>query len=289
MSNVLITGSSSGFGFLTVKSLLGAGHNVFAGVREPSGRNAEAVAALRDAASSSSGKLTILDLDVTNTASVEKAVGEAITAAGHLDVVINNAGLGSWGYLESYTPEQFQAIFDVNVLGVQRVTRAALPHMRARKAGAFINIGSSLGRYVFPFLAPYALTKFALECMTDTYQMEVGAFGIEFSLVQPSAFPTNFLGVALKPGDDARLASYGPAADAPAQMAAGMGAMMTGPNAPNPQAVADKVLEIVATPAGSRPARAPVDFMMGQALDTINSTCAAVQAQIAASMGGGGH
>jgi NAD(P)-dependent dehydrogenase (short-subunit alcohol dehydrogenase family) len=287
MSNVLITGTSSGFGFLTVKTLLGAGHNVFAGMREPNGRNKEAAAALRDAASSSSGKLTILDLDVTDTASVERAVGEAITAAGHLDVVVNNAGLGTWGYLESYTPEQFQAIFDVNILGVQRVTRAALPHMRARKAGSFINIGSSLGRYIFPFLAPYALSKFALECMTDTYRMELGAFGVEFSLVQPSAFPTNFLAVGLKPADDARLASYGPAANAPVQMAAGFEQMLAGPNAPNPQAVADKVLELVAMPAGSRPPRAPVDFMMGEALEAINSTCAAVQGQIAASMAGG--
>jgi NAD(P)-dependent dehydrogenase (short-subunit alcohol dehydrogenase family) len=289
MSNVLITGTSSGFGFLTVKSLLGAGHNVFAGMREPNGRNKEAAAALRDAASSSSGKLTVLDLDVTDTASVERAVGEAITAAGHLDVVVNNAGLGSWGYIESYTPEQFQRIFDVNILGVQRLTRAALPHMRARKAGAFINIGSSLGRYTFPFLAPYALSKFALECMTDTYRMELAPFGIEFTLVQPSAFPTNFIGVGLKPGDDARLASYGSLADAPAQSAAAFGAMMSGPNAPNPQSVADKVVELVATPAGSRPQRAPVDFMLGQALDAINSTCASVQEQIAASTGGGGH
>jgi NAD(P)-dependent dehydrogenase (short-subunit alcohol dehydrogenase family) len=287
MSNVLITGTSSGFGFLSVKSLVGAGHHVFAGMREPTGRNAKAVAALRDAAASSSGKLSVLDLDVVDTGSVERAVGEAITAAGHLDVVVNNAGIGTWGYIESYTPEQFQRLFDVNILGVQRVTRAALPHMRARKAGGFINIGSGLGRYVLPFLAPYALTKFALECMTDSYAMELAPFGIEFSLVQPGGFPTDFMGNGVRPGDDARLASYGELADAPMKMAAGFMEMMSGPNAPNPQAVADKVLEIVAMPAGSRPARAPVDFMMGQALEAINGTCAAVQAQIAANMGGG--
>jgi NAD(P)-dependent dehydrogenase (short-subunit alcohol dehydrogenase family) len=235
MSNVLITGTSSGFGFLTVKSLLGANHNVFAGMREPKGRNAEAVAALRDVAASSSGKLTILDLDVVHTASVEQAVGEAITAAGHLDAVVNNAGLGTWGYIESYTPEDFQRLFDVNILGVQRVTRAALPHMRARKAGVFINIGSGLGRYVMPFLAPYAMTKFALECMTDTYAMELAAFGIEFSLVQPGPFPTNFMAAGVRAGDDARLASYGDLADAPVKMAEGFMQLMSGPNAPNRQ------------------------------------------------------
>jgi NAD(P)-dependent dehydrogenase (short-subunit alcohol dehydrogenase family) len=285
MSNILITGTSSGFGFLTVKTLLAAGHHVFAGMREPSGRNADAVAALRDAAASSSGKLSILDMDVVDNASVERAVGEAITAAGHLDVVVNNAGIGTWGYIESYTPEQFQRLFDVNILGVQRVTRAALPHMRARKAGLFINVGSGLGRYVLPFLAPYAMTKFALECMTDTYAMELAAFGIEFSLVQPGGFPTDFMGNGVKPGDDARLASYGELADAPMKMAAGFMEMMSGPNAPNPQAVADKVLEIIAAPVGSRPHRAPVDFMLGQALEAINETCAVVQKQVAAGFG----
>lgn len=287
MSNVFITGTSSGFGFLTVKSLLGAGHSVFAGMRDPKGRNADAAAALLDAATNSSGKLSILDLDVADTASVDRAVGEAIAAAGHLDVVVNNAGIGTWGYIESYTPEQFQRLFDVNILGVQRVTRAAVPHMRARKAGLFVNISSGLGRYVLPFLAPYAMTKFALECMTDTYAMELAPFGIEFSLVQPGGFPTNFMGNGLAPGDSDRLASYGELAQGPAKMAEGFMQMMAGPNAPNPQAVADKILEIVSAPAGSRPARAPVDFMMGQALEAINATCAAVQAQIAANMGGG--
>jgi NAD(P)-dependent dehydrogenase (short-subunit alcohol dehydrogenase family) len=285
MSNVLITGTSSGFGFLTVKSLLGAGHNVFAGMRDPSGRSADAAAALRDAAASSSGKLSLLNLDVVDTASVGRAVDEAIKAAGHLDVVVNNAGLGTVGQIEGFTPEQFHRVFDINVYGVQRVTQAALPHMRARKAGLFINIGSGLGRYVLPFLAPYAMTKFAVECMTDSYAMELAPFGIEFSLVQPGGFPTNFMAAGLSPGDTARIASYGELADMPQKAFAGFAEMMSGPNAPNPQLVADKVVEIIGLPAGSRPARAPVDLMMGQALDAINETCAAVQKQIAAGFG----
>jgi NAD(P)-dependent dehydrogenase (short-subunit alcohol dehydrogenase family) len=285
MSNVLITGTSSGFGLLIVKSLLGAGHNVFAGMRDPSGRSAQAAAALRDVASSSSGKLSVLELDVLDTASVERAVDEAIKAAGHLDVVVNNAGGGTVGQTEGFTPEQFQQVFDLNVYGVQRVTRAALPHMRARKAGLIINIGSGLGRYVLPFLAPYAMTKFALECMTDSYAMELAPFGVEFSLVQPGGFPTNFMAAGLSPSDTARIATYGELADMPRKSFAGYVEMMTGPNAPNPQVVADKVTEIIGLPAGTRPARAPVDLMMGQALDAINETCAAVQKQIAAGFG----
>jgi NAD(P)-dependent dehydrogenase (short-subunit alcohol dehydrogenase family) len=285
MSNVFITGTSSGFGFLTVKSLLGAGHDVFAGVRDSKGRNASAVAALKDAAASTSGKLHVLELDVVDTKSVDRAVGEAIAAAGHLDVVVNNAGLGTVGFIETFTPEQFQRVFDVNILGVQRVTQAAVPHMRERKAGLIINIGSSLGRYVLPYLAPYAMTKFALECMTDTYAIELKPFGIEFSLLQPGGFPTNFMAHGLQGDDAGRLASYGPVAEGLGKFGESFGAMMSGPNAPNPQAVADKILEIVQAPAGSRPLRAPVDLMTGQAVEAINATCAAVQAQMAAAMG----
>jgi NAD(P)-dependent dehydrogenase (short-subunit alcohol dehydrogenase family) len=285
MSNVLITGTSSGFGFLTVKSLLGAGHNVFAGLRDAKGRNANAVAALKDAAAPSSGKLHVLELDVVDTNSVERAVDEAIATAGHLDVVVNNAGLGTVGFIETFTPEQFQRVFDVNILGVQRVTRAAVPHMRERKAGLIINVGSGLGRYVLPYLAPYAMTKYALECMTDTYAIELGPFGIEFSLVQPGGFPTNFMASGLQAEDADRLASYGPVAEGLGKFGASFGEMMSGPNAPNPQAVADKILEIVATPPGSRPRRVPVDLMTGQAVEAINATCAAVQAQMGAAMG----
>jgi NAD(P)-dependent dehydrogenase (short-subunit alcohol dehydrogenase family) len=285
MSNVLITGTSSGFGFLTVKSLLGAGHSVFAGIRDRGGRGAKAAAALSDVAATSSGTLSILDLDVTEAESVERAVAKAIAAAGHLDVVVNNAGLGTVGQIEGFTPEQFQRVFDVNVFGVQRVLQAALPHMRARKAGLVINIGSGLGRYVLPFLAPYAMTKYALECMTDSYAMELAPFGIEFSLIQPGGFPTNFMAAGMQPGDTARIQSYGEFADAPQKAFAGFGEFMSGPNAPNPQLVADKVVEIIALPSGSRPARAPIDLMLGQALQAINDTCSAVQQQIAASWG----
>lgn len=284
MSNVFITGTSSGFGLLTAKTLLAAGHTVFAGMRDR-GKGAEAVAALEEAAKSSSGKLSILMVDVVDTDSVDRAVARAISEAGHLDVVVNNAGLSATGWLEGYTPEQFESVFDVNVFGVQRVLRAALPHMRERKAGLAITIGSSLGRYVLPFMGPYAMSKFALECMNDLYAMELGAFGIEFSLVQPGGYPTNFMANGLQPADGARLATYGELASMPEKMFGPFAELMASPNAPNPQNVADKVAELVAMPAGSRPARVEVDTMMGDALAPINATCAEVQKQIRTNMG----
>jgi NAD(P)-dependent dehydrogenase (short-subunit alcohol dehydrogenase family) len=281
MSNVFITGTSSGFGFLIAKTLLGAGHNVFAGMRDQ-GKAAEKVAALKDAAASSKGSLQILMVDVAEVESVDRAVGKVIAEAGHIDVVVNNAGISAAGYLEGYTPEQFEKVFDVNVFGVQRVLRAVLPHMRERKAGLCITTGSSLGRYVLPFMGPYAMTKFALECMNDMYSAELKPFNIEFSLVQPGGYPTNFMANGLQPLDGARLATYGEFADVPMKMFGPFAEFMASPNAPNPQVVADKVAEIIAMPAGTRPARANVDLMMGDKLEAINSACAAVQAQIAA-------
>ncbi|HRI66731.1 MAG TPA: SDR family NAD(P)-dependent oxidoreductase, partial [Polyangium sp.] len=123
---ILITGASSGFGKLTAESLAREGHRVFAGMRDPEGRNAGSRAELM----AKGGSLEVVDLDVTNDASVEKAVAWVEQQAGGLDVVINNAGIAGMGLTESFTPEQARAMFEVNVVGVQRVNRAALPLMR---------------------------------------------------------------------------------------------------------------------------------------------------------------
>lgn len=285
MSNILVTGTSSGFGFLTVKTLLGAGHVVFATMRDPEGRNAGNVAALKDAAASAPGTLHVLDLDVTDDASVNRAITEAIKTAGHLDVVVNNAGLGTFGQIEGFSAEQMRRAFDVNVFGVQRVSQAVLPHMRERKQGLVINIGSGLGRFVLPFFGPYSASKFALESMIEAYSMELAPFGVEFVLVQPGAFPTDFTSKSLF-ADPKHIASYGELADLPQRMYAGFGEMMAGPHAPNPQTVADKVAELVTMPAGSRPLRAIVDGMTGHVTEGMNAAGVVAQKQITTAFGG---
>jgi NAD(P)-dependent dehydrogenase (short-subunit alcohol dehydrogenase family) len=285
MSNILVTGTSTGFGFLTVKTLLNAGHVVFATMRDSTGRNADKVAALKDAAASASGTLHLLDLDVTKDASVNRAVADAIATAGHLDVVVNNAGVGTVGQLEGFTAEQFQQVFDINVFGVQRVMRAVLPHMRGRKQGLVITIGSGLGRFILPFFSPYSATKFAVESLIDGYAMELAPFGVEVALIQPGAFPTDFTAKAMGPEPE-RVATYGEFADLPQRMYAGFGEMMAGPHAPNPQMVADKVAELVAMPAGARPLRSTVDPMTGQITEGVNVASALAQQQLKTAFGG---
>jgi NAD(P)-dependent dehydrogenase (short-subunit alcohol dehydrogenase family) len=285
MSNILVTGTSAGFGFLTVKTLLAAGHVVFATMRDSDGRNAGKVAALKDVAAPLSGTLHVLDLDVTKEASVNRAVADAIAIAGHLDVVVNNAGQSTMGQVEAFTPEQFQRVFDINVIGVQRVMRAVLPKMRERKQGLIINIGSGLGRFILPFFSPYSATKFALESLTEGYAMELAPFNVEVALVQPGAFPTEFTAKGQFPEPE-RVATYGELADLPQRMYAGFGEMMAGPHAPNPQMVADKIAELVAMPAGTRPLRSIVDPMTGQVTEIVNAASVEAQQRIKAAFGG---
>jgi Short-chain alcohol dehydrogenase of unknown specificity len=115
-----------------------------------------------------------------------------LAEAGKIDVLVNNAGIASAGVTEAFTTEQAKAIFDTNVIGLLRVTRAVLPSMRQQHDGLIINIGSILGRVTFPFIGIYGASKFAVEALTDSLRYEVSQLGVEVVEVQPSGYPTNF-------------------------------------------------------------------------------------------------
>src|SRR4029450_5856368 len=159
---ILITGTSSGFGRDTAETLQQAGHTVSASMRDGESKNREAAAALQ--------KLGIksVELDVSDAASVEAAVEKVLAEAGKIDVLINNAGIGSAGVTEAFTAEQAKVVFDTNVIGLLRITRAVPPSMRERHDGLIINISSILGRVTFPFLGIYGASKFAVEALTDS-------------------------------------------------------------------------------------------------------------------------
>ena len=111
--------------------------------------------------------------------------------AGRIDVLINNAGIASAGVTEAFTPDQAKVVFNTNVVGVLRTSRAVLPAMRRQGDGLIINIGSILGRVTFPFFAIYGASKFTIEALTDSLRYEVSQLGIDVALVQPSAYPTS--------------------------------------------------------------------------------------------------
>ena len=182
---ILITGASTGFGRDTAETLALSGHKVFASMRDPKAKNRTHADALRGQ------NIEVVELDVTDSQSVDQAVADVIVKTGRIDVLINNAGVASAGVSEAFTPEQTSSLFDVNVIGLHRVTRAVLPHLRRQNDGLIINIGSVLGRVTFPFFGLYGASKFAVEALTDSFRYELSQLGIDVVLVQPSAYPTS--------------------------------------------------------------------------------------------------
>lgn len=263
--DVLITGANGGFGRLAVNSLLASGHKVAATMRGVNGKNAEAAKEL------TAKGAVVIELDVTDEASVENGVNEAIAKLGSLDVIVNNAGVGVMGMQEHFTTEDWQKVFEVNVFGVQRVNRAVLPHLRKQGAGTIIYISSLLGRMTLPFYGPYNATKWALEAMAENYRSELSGFGIENYLVEPGGFETTFFGSLIQPSDQTRNAEYGDFMNAPQQMGESFGEALANNDKQDPQLVADAILAYVEAEKGSMPFRTVVDHMgMGEPLKGYN-------------------
>ena len=275
--NVLITGTSSGFGMLTARTLLTAGHDVAATMRDVTGRNATAASELQEFAAGQPGNLTILEMDVTDEASVNAACADA----GRIDVLVNNAGIGAGGLAEAFTPDQYARIFDINVLGVQRTMRAVLPGMRERRNGLVINISSVMGRIIIPFSGPYTTSKWALEGLTENYRVELMGTGIDVVSLEPGGFPTGISGRMVAPGDEDRTVSYGDHANLVEKVWGPFMEILGGPEAPDPQAVADEVIRIMGLPAGGRPVRTVVDPLTGgEGPEQINAVGDAVQNEL---------
>jgi len=275
---ILITGASSGFGRLTAETLANSGHTVFAGFRSTDGVKKQIADALRHK------NVEILTLDVTDQQSVDSAIAQLLKRSpGGLDVVVNNAGMASAGISEAFAPEQTRELFEVNVFGVQRMIRATVPLLRAKRAGILINVGSILGRVTLPFFGLYGASKYAVEALTDSYRYELSQFGVDVVLVQPSAYPTNMYAAAQQPANGNLAEEYGDVAQIPGKILNTFATLFQGENAPNPQDVATAIDKIVSTPAGSRPNRVVVGLPFGS--DAVNSAVAPIQDGVMESLG----
>jgi len=276
---VLITGSSTGFGRLFTETLAQKGHTVFATMRDLGGRNAKNVSEIRALAEKESLPIHVLELDVTNDASVERAVDAAIAKASRIDVAINNAGYYLSGLEEAVTTEQAQRLMDTNFLGPVRVNRAVLPHMRRQRSGVLMHISSGAGRVVLPSAGFYCASKFALEALAEAYSYELAGQGIESVIVQPGQYETPVFGNTVRAADEARTNTYGAVKEIPAKVNAALSS-----TAGNAQEVADAVLRIIETPAGERQLRyfvSPQDF----GLNEINALSKQVQAKLLEAFG----
>ena len=276
---VLITGSSTGFGRLFVETLARKGHTVFATMRDPGGRNAKNASEILTLAAKDSLPIHVLELDVTDDASVGRAVDAAVGKAGRIDVAINNAGYYLSGLEEAVTTEQAQRLMDTNFLGPVRVNRAVLPHMRRQRSGVLMHISSAAGRLVLPSTGFYCASKFALEALAEAYSYELAAQGIESVIVEPGAYETSVFGNTVMAADEARTDTYGAAKEIPAKIGAALSS-----GAGNAQEVADAVLRIIEAPAGEKQLRyfvSPQEYGVGQ----INALSTQVQGSVLQALG----
>lgn len=185
-SVALVTGASSGIGRATALALVDAGFTVVgtsrnpANVAEPDG-------------------VTLLELDVASDDSVRSLVGEVLARFGRIDVLVNNAGVGSAGAAEESSIGQSKDVFEINVFGAIRMTNAVLPHMRAQGGGRIINVSSVLGLIPAPFMAVYAATKHAIEGYSESLDHEVREHGVRVLLVEPGYTSTGFEANSLTP------------------------------------------------------------------------------------------
>lgn len=251
---VLITGCSSGFGHLGAIIYAERGAKVFATMRNLPRVEA---AALEKTAREKNLDITILELDVLSDDSVNRAVAEAERLnGGGLDVIINNAGIGTGAPVELQDMAMMQRLFDTNVMGCQRVARAALPKMRARKSGLVVNISSQLGRVMVPGMGLYSSTKFAIESMSEQMAYELVPHGVDVTIVQPGGYPTKiwengnrYTMAMLEKADDERKAAYQALVD---------GALRNSGGSTDPKDVPHAIAGVIAMAPGKRPLRLPV-------------------------------
>lgn len=194
---VLITGASAGIGRATAELFAERGWTVAATMRKPEGSDLAFV----------SDRIRLYPLDVTDQRSVDMAVARAIAECGAIDVVVNNAGYALMGPFEAQTDAQIRRQFETNLFGIMNVTRAVLPHMRARKQGRIVNVGSAAGRMTLPLYSAYCATKWALEGFSEALWLELRHHNIKVKIIEPGMIKTAFFGareMASKPG----LAAY---------------------------------------------------------------------------------
>jgi len=271
MKNIIITGSSSGFGLKAAKDFADEGNNVFATMRNPDGKNAEKKAELE----AYSDQIYVLDMDVTSDDSVTAAMGTILAEVGNIDVLINNAGIMYIGITEAYSVEQARFQMETNYFGAIRTMQAVLPAMRKAGSGLIINTSSLVGRISPPFFSTYTATKHALEAYSQGLRYELSPFGVDVALVEPGPFGTGLLASGKVPDHGDVLESYGELAGVPAAMSEEFDQMLQREDAPDPQWVVDAYLKLTELPAGERPTRTVVGLTWG--VDEINEKTQPIQ------------
>lgn len=181
----LVTGASSGIGEETARTLHRLGYTVYAAARRTDRLQKLA-----------NGGIHALAMDVTDDKSMTSGIDSIIAETGRIDVLVNNAGYGSYGAIEDVPLDEARRQFEVNLFGLGRLTQLVLPHMRAQKFGTIINISSMGGRLTTPLGGWYHATKYAVEALSDALRMETAPFGINVVVIEPGGIRTEWSGIA---------------------------------------------------------------------------------------------
>ncbi|WP_054533579.1 SDR family NAD(P)-dependent oxidoreductase [Herpetosiphon geysericola] len=281
VQTILVTGSSSGLGRAIVETLAQHGHMVFASMRGINAKNAQAAQELRDFASQRGLTIEPIELDVTNQASVDQALATIQAKAGRLDCLVNNAGAGLAGLAEACSIEQVQQLFEINVFGAFRVTKAVLPLMRQQQAGVLITISSTSTQIVVPLLAAYGASKAAEENLAQGMAYELTALGIDSVILQLGGYATKFGANIQVAANQGLNADYGVAGHYAQAISTGI---VTGlEHADNPVDVGNKIHEILGLPSELRPRK----YSMGtgsQGLNELNQQLEPLQAGLISMM-----
>ncbi len=269
---VVITGTSTGFGYETAKKLSGRGFRVFGTMRDIAGRNAGPKADLERLG------VTVVELDVTDRASVDRGAAAILKAAGRVDVLVNNAGTAHMGTAEAFTAESLEKQYATNVFGPFRMARAFLPGMRERRSGLLVFVSSVVGRLAIPFTGVYASSKWALEGLAESFSYELRPFGVDVAIVEPGAYATNIGNVRVAPDDEAVLASYGEVGKTYDKIAEALAS-----SAGDPAEVADAIVAVIEQQHGRRPLRTAVPA--GSPVDAVNAALEPIQHSVLEAFG----
>ena len=176
----VVTGANSGIGRATALHLAQQGYRVFGTVR-----SIEKAGKLQSRAAELGVSVELIEMDVAEDKSVQRGFADIFRATDHVDVLVNNAGIGGNGVVEESTPQMYHDAFNVNVVGAIRCTQQVLPNMRARKSGTIVNITSVVGRFAAVAQAPYVASKWAFEGVSEELAQEVAPFGIRVVIIEP--------------------------------------------------------------------------------------------------------
>jgi len=183
----LVTGSSSGIGFETSLALARDGFHTFASMR-----NIEKGKKIQEIATRENLPIDVIDLDVDDEPSIISAVKKIISESGRIDVLVNNAGYGQFGFTEDLSIEEFRKQFETNFFSIVRIIQEVAPIMRRQSSGIIVNVSSVVGRMGLPGSPAYVSSKFALEGLSECLRYELGQFGIQTTIIEPGVIKTNF-------------------------------------------------------------------------------------------------